>query len=628
MKIKYINNSVFLIIGLFAGGLIHHGFFKSPHSHSSDPSAPVSAGANPPDSLAYTCSMHPQIRLTDPNALCPICAMALIPVSNNNQEDLPPGMIRLSDRARQLAQVESSPVERRYVESEIRMVGTIELDPSRLSSISLRVSGRLEKVYVEYKGVPVKDGDHLFDIYSPDLIAAQEEYLTALKYNKSSARISEDKLALLGLNPSQILQLSELGKTTDILTVNSAENGLVIETSAVEGKYYKEGDHLYTIADLSTVWVMLKAYESDMPWLHYGQSVEIKSDAIPGTTFSGRIALIDPILDTRTRTIGIRVNLSNPSGQFKPGMFVRAIVRAALNDKGLVRDTNLSGKWISPMHPEIVKDQPGQCDICAMPLVSAESLGFANPDHNGFSAPLVIPSSAVLLTGRRAFVYVDHGRGIFESRLITPGPEAGDFYIVNQGLDEGENVVTRGNFKIDSSLQLLKSGGMMGLNIGENPAPEHTSSLPESLISPWQSLLNKYSMIQDSLSRDQSAPAIEEIRLLAKIFDPVDITSLDSSLAEHWKNLHSPILNAASSLPDDASIAAVRDAFLAISVAFEKFIHIYGNPLPEPVFQFNCPMAFAGKGANWLQLSNTLANPYYGKSMLRCGSLMHTFQSH
>jgi Cu(I)/Ag(I) efflux system membrane fusion protein len=230
-----------------------------------------------------------------------------------------------------------------------------------------------------------------------------------------------------------------------------------------EGMYVETGMKLFTVADLSRVWVRLDAYESDLVWLRYGQPVEFQVEAYPGEPFRGTIVFIDPVLDPMTRTVKVRVDAANRDGRLKPEMFVRAVVRATTTDGGKVLQPDFAGKWISPMHPEIVKDGPGTCDICGMPLVTAGELGYAGADASAANAPLVIPASAPLITGERAVVYVAvPGReGAFEGREIVLGPRAGDAYLVRDGLKEGDLVVANGAFKIDSSLQIQGKASMM-----------------------------------------------------------------------------------------------------------------------------------------------------------------------
>jgi len=216
------------------------------------------------------------------------------------------------------------------------------------------------------------------------------------------------------------------------------------------------------------VWVYLDAYESDMMWIRYGQEVEFETEAYPGEVFAGTISFIDPVLNAKTRTVKLRVDVENPDGKLKPEMFVRAVVRAKVAQGGRVMDEAMAGKWICPMHPDVVKDGAGSCDICGMDLVTTESLGYVKVDAPK-EAPLIIPASAPLITGKRAVVYVqlrDKEKPTYEGREVVLGPRAGDYYIVKSGLDEGEIVVTKGNFKIDSALQIRAKPSMM------NPKPE------------------------------------------------------------------------------------------------------------------------------------------------------------
>lgn len=228
--------------------------------------------------------------------------------------------------------------------------------------------------------------------------------------------------------------------------------------------YVETGSRIFTIADLSSVWVQLDAYESDLQWLRYGQAVDFSTEAFPGEVFHGRIAFIDPVLNPTTRTVKVRVNVDNTDERLKPEMFVRANVSARLATKGKVIDEELAGKWVSPMHPEIVRDEPGTCPVCGMDLVRSESLGFALETSKDIEAPIVIPATAALLTGKRAVVYIedpDADRPTYIGREVVLGARAGPDYIVESGISEGELVVVSGNFKIDSALQIQAKSSMM-----------------------------------------------------------------------------------------------------------------------------------------------------------------------
>jgi len=362
----------------------------------------------------WTCSMHPQIRQPNPGD-CPICGMDLIPVAKTTG-----GMrtLTVGPAARALMNIETAPVERRYVAHAIRMVGKVGFDETKLGYITAWVPGRLDRLYVDYTGVAVHKGDHMAYIYSEQLYSAQQELIQAAKFarERGSGRdiagvnlleSAREKLRLLGLTEDQIKEMERQDKPTTHVTVYAPVSGIVIEKLKQEGERVNLGDRIYTIADLKLVWVHLDVYESDLPWIRYGQDVTITTEAYPGEEFHGRIAFIQPVLNDKTRTVKARVNVPNVDGKLKPEMFVHATVRPLVAAGGRVMDPALAGKWISPMHPEIVRDEPGDCPVCGMPLVRAESLGYVAADTDEKRPPLVIPYSAALPTGTRAVVYVE-----------------------------------------------------------------------------------------------------------------------------------------------------------------------------------------------------------------------------
>ena len=391
-------------------------------------------GAGPPAETTeseisqWTCSMHPQIKLPKAGK-CPICFMDLIPVDSGDDDGGGVRELSVSENAAKLMEIETVPVQRRFVSAEVRMVGKIDYDETRVSHITAWVPGRLDRLFVDYTGIHVKKGDHMVYLYSPELLSAQEELLQAIGAAKSLERSDvsivrettdatvnavREKLGLWGLAPEQITEIEERGTADNHLTIYAPAGGIVVHKNAQEGMYVETGSRIYTIADLSQVWVNLDAYESDLAGLREGMEVAFTSEAYPGETFSGTISFIHPVLDESTRTVKVRVSVPNEGGRLKPGMFVRAIVRA-------------------------------------------DAVG-------GEETPLVIPASAPLLTGKRAIVYVEipgKEKPTFEGREIVLGPRAGDYYLVKEGLTEGERVVTRGGFKIDAELQIRARPSMM-----------------------------------------------------------------------------------------------------------------------------------------------------------------------
>jgi len=446
----------------------------------------------------WTCSMHPKVRQPSPGK-CPLCAMDLIPVTSDRQdENQTATLLSLSPSAQRLARVHTTLVERKYIDAQVRLFGKIDFDETRLAVISAWVPGRIERLFVDYTGTRVNKGDHLVSLFSPELLTAQQELIEAKKGRQnlensnlqnviaSAAQMEKsarEKLRLLGLTEKQIQEIESGGKASDRLTIYSPMGGIVIHKNATEGMYVNTGTKIYTIADLTHLWVRLDAYESELAFLRYGQEAEFETESYPGEVFKGKISFIDPILNEKTRTVKVRVNMPNTEGKLKPGMFVRGLVHTRIAQGGKVLAPDLAGKWISPMHPEIVKEEPGKCDICGMPLVRAETLGYVDENDQGLTPPLVIPATAPLKTGKRALVYVlvPDKEGTFEQREIVLGQRTGNHYIVQSGLREGDLVVTRGNFKIDSAIQLLGKPSMMSPEEGSLPSSgHHHTKIPSS----------------------------------------------------------------------------------------------------------------------------------------------------
>ncbi|MDG1892587.1 MAG: efflux RND transporter periplasmic adaptor subunit [Verrucomicrobiota bacterium] len=594
--------------------------------------------------------MHPSIRQSNPGK-CALCGMDLVPVEEVHQEVHKPRELKLTPHAQKLAEVQSAPVERRHAEAEIRMVGKVTFDESRMSYITARVAGRLDRLYVDYTGVRVKKEDHLVYLYSPELLKAQEELITALDTLKqlqaSSSHYLRDraqenihsareKLRLWGLGEIQIRNIEERGTASDHVTIHSPMEGIVVHKNAVEGMYVETGTQIYTIADLSHLWVKLDAYESDLPWIHYGQKVEFLTEAFPGEVFKGQIAFIDPVLNAKTRTVKIRVNLPNPNGKLKPDMFVRALVKSKIAKGGRIMNPDLAHKWISPMHPEIIKDAPGLCDICGMELVSADSLGYVEAKED--SAPLVIPASAPLITGKRAVVYVELGKGHYEGREVTLGPRAGNSYLVKSGLKEGERVVTRGNFKIDSALQILAKPSMM-----TPPAMQSVPHLPNTklkqrqphteavstiypastaFLTSMEQFLKIYLRVQTSLSMDDQIQSREQVSQLRATIDNMQTGDMSHDAGQAWSMHRSAILKAMNIMESsEPEIEAIREGFGALSNSLILAVHQFGIKTALGLSHYHCPMAFDGKGGQWLQEHRKAENPYFGNAMRGCGNL-------
>ncbi len=414
----------------------------------------------------WTCSMHPQIRLDHPGK-CPICGMDLIPVQQASQaaSTLATDHLTLSDHARRMATVEAVAIGPRPLNKEIRTVGKVAFDETRMAQISARVNGRVDEVFASFPGTVVKQGDHLVSIYSPELYSTQEEYLIASRRDAEAQRRggganglsltdnARRRLQLWGVTDQQIQELARSGQTQTHLTVYAPIGGTVVEKNVRKGQYVKEGDVLFSIADLGHVWLILEIYEGDLSWVRFGQPVEVTLEGRPDRVLVGSVGFIEPVLNEQTRAVQVRVILKNDEGFLRPGMYAQAHIRVPILPDGAPAPTGLEGRFACPMHPYVVADTPGDCGVCGMALERVPG----QPPKPGSNAPevLAVPSSAVLTTGQRLLVYVEREPGQYEAVSPKLGPRAGAYYPVLSGLEAGQRVVVDGNFLLDSQFQIL-----------------------------------------------------------------------------------------------------------------------------------------------------------------------------
>jgi Cu(I)/Ag(I) efflux system membrane fusion protein len=433
--------------------------------------------------LYYTCGMHPSVRVSPEdyekgNTNCPICNMGLVPVYKEKAEmvEMEPGEhkeheemaaeIKLSPRAQALAMVKTEEIKFQPLFRETNTVGEIDYDERKVAYVAARIPGRIDKLFVDFTGVEVKKGNPLVWIYSPDLVTTQEEYLLALETlekvkgrgneetisgAESLVDSSRERLLLWGISEKQIKELEQRRKANTHMTVYAPIGGTVIHKNALEGKYVKEGENLYQIADLSNLWIKADIYEYEMGWIKEGQTAEITSTAYPGEKFEGKIAFIDPYLSPKTRSVKVRVNAPNSQLKLKPGMYVNVLVRSEVHE-GIRAPSETV--YTCPMHPEVKSANPGKCPICGMYLVKKEA--------ESSDLILAVPKSAVLDTGIRKIVYVEKERGAYVAQEVELGPEAEAyidgqkrrFYALKAGISEGMKVVSQANFLIDSQSQI------------------------------------------------------------------------------------------------------------------------------------------------------------------------------
>ena len=456
---------------------------------------PVQAG-HPPKAPKpwYMCTM-PECGdqgSDDPNSRCPVCGMKREPVmldAGSGEGDK--AEIALSERARRLAELATEPVVRRHLHKRIRTVGKVTYDETRRKMVSAWTSGRIDRLFADFTGMMVSKADHLVEIYSPELVSAQEELLQALRASdamkadslESSRRRAEElivsaqqKLELLGITARQVDELKQTGKAATHLVVHAPLGGTIVRKWAMEGMYVKTGDPLYQIADLTQVWLLLDVYEADLPWIMPFQDVKVTAQSLPGEEFYGQIVFVDPLVDKTTRTIKVRVNVPNPNRRLKPEMFVTAEIDVAVGEGGRAATPDARGTYACPMHPWETADTLVICPICEMDMVPVESIP-GHPAPRAAVAVLSVPGEAVMQTGRRSLVYIETAPGVYRGVEVRVGPAAQDetgrrCYPVLDGLSEGQKVVTRGNFVIDSQMQIAGKPSLFNPR-GIGAAPKH-----------------------------------------------------------------------------------------------------------------------------------------------------------
>ncbi len=401
---------------------------KSPSPHAGHGDSTGTQMAND----YYTCPMHPQVQMDRPG-VCPICGMDLVKAGNSvgPEGDAEVAGVALSERSQVLANVSTAIVAYEEVEKTARAFGTLEMAEPGKALISARFNGRIERIHVDAVGKHVKAGTSLFDIYSPDIVQAANEYLQALRSGSqggANASVIHAKLTLMGLTDSQIRAFESEGSVPLVVTYLSPVSGTVIEKRIVSGSYVSEGAPLYEIADLSTLWNVAEVFESDARSVSVGDKVAFTTAAYPDKVFSGTVALLYPVVNAETRTIKVRVVVANPSGKLKPNMYTETVFRSAR------------------------------------------------------TRMLTVPASAVLVTGKRNLVYVKVGSANnFQAREVLLGEKSDGKYGIISGLSEGEEIVREGGYLLDSESQ-LKSGSGAGHQHGGSArveastpgTPQHT----------------------------------------------------------------------------------------------------------------------------------------------------------
>jgi RND family efflux transporter MFP subunit len=529
------------------------------------------------DATYYTCGMHPWVIMPGKGD-CPICQMELTPLDPEKFT----GQITIDPVTVQNIGVRIAPVVTGPLTKTIRTVGIIDYNENSLRDVNTKITGWIDKVHLGSLGAPVKKGDPLFDIYSPQLYAAQEEFLLTLRNSAQSAQLlqaARTRLTFFDISDQQIDALAKAGEPSKTMTIFSPHTGVVVAKHANDGMKVEPGMQVYRIADLSKVWVIATLYEYQLPFVQLGQKAVMSLPYLPGQTFEGQVIYIYPYLDRKTREVQVRLEFDNHAQLLKPGMFANVQLLNTLAQQRVLA-----------------------------------------------------PRSAVIDTGQRQLAFVSLGEGRFEPRQLHIGIETdGGMVEVLDGLKPGEMVVTSGQFLIDSESRIREA--LVKMIKGDLASEQEASadragtselqSLPPDLSKSLHTSLDAYLTIGRQLAADTLQGTADPSRSLASSLEKA--IAVDIPGHEHFWHKHQQTIAdaraAALKLIAPTDIADARLHYGALSIAMRKLLLATGVPTdyPAAIQVLRCPMYLNKQGgAYWLQKSDEMRNPYMGKRMLEC----------
>jgi membrane fusion protein, copper/silver efflux system len=574
MSILKNKKPILIISGIFLLGALT-GWLIGSSSQKDQPApiAPIAQEHEEHEDRIWTCSMHPQIRQSEPGN-CPICGMELIPVGERISElKSDPMIYEMPEEALAMARIQTSKVTRVSPEGELLLTGTIEADERQLASITANFPGRIERLFVSFTGQMVQKGERLATIYSPELVTAQNELLEAADTKEEFPELydaARDRLRLWNLTERQINQIEQHGEIRERFDVLADRRGIVTQRNISIGDYVSTGTVLFNVADLSRVWVMIDAYETDLPFIRIGDEVSFTVSALPGRDFDGKIAYIDPVIDQDTRAASVRVETVNPDLGIKPGMFVNARV-----------------------------------------FSSALNVG-----------PVSIPRTALLWSGKRSIVYVKIPYAkipAFEMREISIGPRLGDKYIVEGGLDVGEEVVTNGAFAIDAAAQLSGNYSLL-----MRPTPK-TMDVPHVFRQQLTEVAQAYFNLKNNLFDSDFAAAKRSLDSLSVALGNVDMSVLNAKAHDQWMLLLNHMKGNLHKMNEADDLQNLRKHFAMLSANVIEMVEFFGIE-KQKVYKNYCSAALKEEGAYWLSEFEQIRNPYLGKKEPTCGEVREVYR--
>lgn len=572
MKKNILYIGIAVVTGLLAGWLLFGN--HNAESNSSTAGSDTHDHSSETAEQMWTCSMHPQIMTSAPGD-CPICGMELIPVQSS-AEGLAANEIKMTKNAMALANIQTIKVGSSVASDDEGMMslsGKIAANEENNAVQSSYFDGRLEQLNISYEGQQVSRGQLLATIYAPQLVAAQQELITAASLKESQPGLYQavkTKLKNWKLSESQINTVESSGKVKENFPVYATVSGTVVQVMAAEGDYLKQGQPILKLNNLNSVWAEFDAYESQLASLKVGQQLKVTTNAYANKEFDASVSFIDPVLNNATRTISLRATLQNTEGIFKPGMFVTGKLKGEINK-------------------------------------NEESLR--------------VPASAVMWTGERSVVYIktNPNEPVFEMREVSIGSRSGENYTITAGLQNGDEIVTNGTFTVDAAAQLQGKNSMMNQGkqeVSKVVLSEMKMKFSESFQKDFNEVLQSYLQMKDAFVKSDSEQVSAFAKATSKSLKSIAIGSLGQMEQSHIKK-SIEILDA---IAQNDKLENQRDHYVTLN---ENMVPIAMNVEgATPIYVQKCPMANNNKGAVWLSTEKDIKNPYYGDAMLTCGSVI------
>lgn len=561
---------IILIIGLVLGKIL----FSNSEQETLAPTAEASA-----EEHMWTCSMHPQIM--QPNqGDCPLCGMDLI-VAEKGADGLSPDQFKLTQNAIALANIQTTTVGGTVLNTDnstISLSGKIVVNQEVNAVQVSHIAGRIEHLYINFEGENVSRGQQLASVYSPELFSAQQELLTAVSLKQIQPELYNavrNKLKLWKLTDAQIHQIELSNTIQENLPIYATESGTVTQKLVNKGDYIAKGQPLLELANYKSVWADFDIYENQISHFKIGQTITVKANAYPEQAFKAKVTFIDPVLDTNKRTVTLRTVLNNSANILKPGMFISGVVQLA---------------------KETSKEET-----------------------------IIVPSSAVIWTGKRSIVYVKSSADepVFEMREVLIGNSTGSTYEILGGLKNGEEIVTNGVFTIDASAQLLGKRAMMNHTKKTIEMPKQRIEVASKFKKQLNTLVNSYIIMKDALIEHDSITVFKTSEQVNNDLKNINekLLKSDNSLSI-WSNLKTVIEGSVDTIGKTTNLKIQRKQFKVLSAHLIEAVETFGTT--RELYNQYCPMADNDTGGHWLSNEEKILNPYFGDMMLSCGEVKQT----